>query len=436
MTQRCDVVVVGAGLAGLAAARQLSIHGVDVTVIEAAEAVGGRVRTDRVDGFTMDRGFQLYNPAYPEAARVLDHQALDLRPLVRGVDVVRTGRRGRTVLHLADPRSPRNWHASTLSRAAGSVKGKAAFAAYALSASRLRGREFDRRPDEPAQVALARAGVDATLIDEVIKPFLTGVFLEPHLMTSRRFMDAVLASFVKGTPSLPSQGMQEIPEQLYAALPDHSVRLSTPAESIAAHRVDTPDGRLQARAVILATDATNAHRLLPSANIETRGNGVITYYHAVSADELAEPLSRGRSILTVDAQRRGPVINTVPLSYAVPTYSPAGFVLVSSSTLDDGFYDDVDGRAEGAVLAHLSYLYGVDTSRWRLLARYSIPYALPSMRPPLHIATRERSGPVILAGDHTATASIQGAMLSGRRAADEALDRLGIRRPDERRVVA
>ncbi len=432
MTQRCDVVVVGAGLAGLAAARQLSIHGVDVIVVEAAEAVGGRVRTDRVDDFTLDRGFQLYNPAYPEAARVLDHQALDLRPLVRGVDVVRTGRRGRTVLHLADPRSPRNWHASTLARAAGSVRGKAAFAAYALSASRLRGRDFDRRPDEPAQVALARAGVDATMIDEVIKPFLTGVFLEPHLMTSRRFMDAVLASFVKGTPSLPSQGMQAIPEQLHAALPDHSVRLATPAESIAAHRVDTPDGRIQARAVILATDAMNARRLLPTASIQTLGNGVTTYYHAVRADELAKPLARGRSILTVDAQRRGPVINTVPLSYAVPTYSPADMVLVSSSTLDDG----VESGIEGDVRAHLSYLYGVDTSRWRLLARYSIPYALPSMRPPLRITPRERSGPVILAGDHTATASIQGAMVSGRRAADEALDRLGIRRPDERRVVA
>jgi len=122
MTARCDVVVVGAGLAGLAAARQLSIHGVDVSIVEAADTVGGRVRTDSVDGFTLDRGFQLYNPAYPEAARVLDHEALDLKPLVRGMNVVRTGKRGRTMLHLADPRSPLNWHASALSPAAGSPR--------------------------------------------------------------------------------------------------------------------------------------------------------------------------------------------------------------------------------------------------------------------------------------------------------------------------
>lgn len=428
MTPRCDVVVVGAGLAGLAAARQLAIFGADVRVIEASDAVGGRVRTDRVDGFTLDRGFQLYNPAYPEAARVLDHDALGLRPLVRGVDIVRTGRRGRNVLHLADPRSPRNWHASTLARSAGTIKGKAAFAAYALKAARLHGREFDERPDEPAQVALARAGIDATMIDEVITPFLTGVFLEPHLMTSRRFMDAVLASFVKGTPSLPSAGMQAIPEQLHAALPDGVVQLSTRAESIGTDHVETPDGRIEARVVIVATDAPNTARLLPEATISTRGNSVTTWYHAVQGHDLVVPLARGRSILTVDAQRKGPVINTVPLSYAVPSYSPAGSVLVSSSTLTEA--------SEPDVRSHLAYLYGVDTTTWQVVGRYTIPYALPSMRPPLYISGQTTQGQVILAGDHTATASIQGAMVSGRRAADLALDRLGISKPDGRRVAA
>jgi hypothetical protein len=406
----------------------LAIFGADVRVIEAADAVGGRVRTDKVDGFTLDRGFQLYNPAYPEAARVLDHQALDLRPLVRGVDIVRTGRRGRSVLHLADPRSPRNWHASTLTPSAGTIKGKAAFAAYALKAARLRGRQFDQRPDEPAQVALARAGIDATMIDEVIKPFLTGVFLEPHLMTSRRFMDSVLASFVKGTPSLPGAGMQAIPEQLHAALPDGVVQLSTLAVSVGADHVETNKERFEAAVVIVATDAPSADQLLPEATIATLGNSVTTWYHAVRTDDLTEPLARGRSILTVDAQRRGPVINTVPLSYAVPSYSPDEMVLVSSSTLEI--------TSETNVRSHLAYLYGVDTTTWELLTHYTIPYALPSMRPPLHVSTPAPSGPVILAGDHTTTASIQGAMVSGRRAADHALNRLGIRRPDGRRVLA
>ena len=92
--------------------------------------------------------------------------------------------------------------------------------------------------------------------------------------------------------------------------------------------------------------------------------------------------------------------------------------------------------AEREVREHLSFLYGASTATWEYLAHYPIPYALPSMRAPLRVAGARGFGPVILAGDHRATASIQGAMVSGRRAADEALDRLGIRRPDERRVVA
>lgn len=427
---RSDVVVVGAGLAGLSAARQMSIHGAEVIVVEAASNVGGRVRSDVVDGFTLDRGFQLYNPAYPEPARVLDHDALALRPLVRGMDVVRTDSRGRRVTHLGDPRSPRSWHVSALSRSAGTVGGKARFLAYARGVARLRGSQFDSRPDEPAQVALARAGIDATLIDEVIKPFLTGVFLEPHLMTSRRFMDVVLASFVKGTPSLPAKGMQAIPDQLHRSLPEGTVRTNVRVHGVGSDHVDTDDGRIDATVVIVATDAPSAATLVPQADIRTEANSVTTWYHSVRTSDLTEPLAGGRSVLSVDALRRGPVINTVPLSYAIPEYAPAGHVLVSSSVLG------VDTATEAQVRDHLSLVYGASTATWEYLEHYSIRYALPSMRVPLRVAGRPEYGPIILAGDHQATASIQGAMVSGRRAADEALDRLGIRRPDERRVLA
>jgi len=434
MAQTHDVVIVGAGLAGLAAARQLAIHGADVRVVEAADAVGGRVRSDHIDGFTLDRGFQLYNPAYPEAARVLDHQALDLHSLVRGMDIVRRDRRDRrdrrNVVHLGDPRSARNWHLSALSPAAGTVRGKASFAAYAWQASRLHGAQFDEREDEPAQVALARAGLDATLIDQVLKPFLTGVFLEPHLMTSRRFMDAVLASFVKGTPALPAAGMQAIPEQLHDALPPGSVLLSTPATAVGADFVDTDSGRMKASVVIVATDAPHTTKLLPGAGIVAAGNSVTTWYHTVAASELPRPLAGGRSVITVEAQRSGPVINTVPLTYSVPSYAPDGQVLVSTSALG------ADAEREQQVREQLGRLYSVDTSSWQVLAAYPIEYALPSMRGPLSLAPPRFDEPVLIAGDHRATASIQGAMVSGRRAADCALHRLGIRRADERRVVA
>jgi len=436
MSERFDVVIVGAGLSGLSAARELSIHGVDVCVLESADAVGGRVRSDHVDGFTLDRGFQLYNPAYPEAARVLDHEALNLHGLVRGMDIVLKSRRGRSVLHVGDPRSLSNWHVSALSPKVGTVTGKAKFANYARQAAKLRGRQFDQRPDEPAQVALARAGIDATMIDHVIKPFLTGVFLEPHLMTSRRFMDAVLASFVKGTPSLPAAGMQAIPDQLHHALPEGTVHLSTPVHAIGANFVTTDDGTVDATVVIVATDAPHAASLLADAGVDTElntsANSVTTWYHAVSTESLPEPLAGGRSVLSVNSDNSGRVINTVPLTYAVPSYSPDGSILISTSTL--GVDDSVE--AESAVRRELAFLYGTDTSTWERIGQYAIGYALPSMRGPLTIGSAPAQGPVVLAGDHRATASIQGAMVSGRRAADAAFNRLGVVLPEERRLTA
>jgi phytoene dehydrogenase-like protein len=98
---KVDVAIVGAGLSGLAAARQLSIHGFSTAVFEADSRVGGRIQSDHHDsGAIMDRGFQLYNPAYPEAARVLDHSALDLRAFSSAVISCTTHGN----IKLADPR--------------------------------------------------------------------------------------------------------------------------------------------------------------------------------------------------------------------------------------------------------------------------------------------------------------------------------------------
>jgi hypothetical protein len=394
-------IVVGAGLAGLAAARQLSIHGVDVTVLEAADSVGGRIRTDLVDGYQLDRGFQLYNPAYPEAARVLDHEALHLHALTRGLIVALDGGHAR----LADPRSAIGWIPDALSRQTGALTAKLAFARYALETARTPTDALMAREDVPAQVALVRAGADAKLLDRVLRPFLAGVFLEPMLLTSRRFMDLILTSFVRGTPSLPAAGMQAIPEQLHAALPDGTVRFGERITDISSLRAD---------AIIVAVDPPRAAALLPGIDVPP-ARSVTTWYH-VADDRLTD----GRSVLVVDGLDRGPVINTVALTNQVPSYAPGGRTLVSTSTLDMS-------ADESAIRQHLAMLYGTDTRQWELLARYPIEYALPAMQSPFALRKPVDLGNgLFIAGDHRESASIQGAMVSGRRAADAALQHNGI----------
>lgn len=413
MTEQHDVVIIGAGLAGLAAARQLSIHGIDVVVLDSADSVGGRVRSDVVDDFILDRGFQLYNPSYPEASRVLDHSALHLQPLVPGV-VVCTGDNR---IHLGDPRRKPGWALQGASPRIGSALSKMRFAKYAWKQSRRPVVEIERAADRDAFSALRAAGIDSTFIESVLRPFLTGVFLEPDLVTSQRFLDLVLRSFIRGVPSVPAAGMQAIPVQLAGSLPEGSVRLGSRVTGTTGARVRTDGDDYEARAVIVATDPITAATLIPGLTIPS-GNAVTTWYHSTSAR-----LTDGEGVLVVDGERRGPVINSVAISNAASDYAPAGRTLVSTSTLGT----DSSLQTEQKVREHLSILHGTSTRDWELIRSYAIPYALPAMLPPLQIRHSVDLGDgLFIAGDHRDTASIQGAMVSGRRSADAVLSRLGV----------
>ena len=412
-----DVVIIGAGLAGLSAARHLAIHGVDVAVLESGDDVGGRVRTDVVDGVRLDRGFQVFNPAYPEAARVLDYEALDLRPFTKGVIALTD--QGPT--RLGDPRGMAAWAPDTLSRRSGRLPGKLRFARYVWQNARRSRAERESAPDMPSDVALLSAGTGPDLLDTVLRPFLSGVFLEDRLETSRRFLDLVLLSFVKGQPSVPAAGMQAIPNQLRDALPAGTVRLGVTVEQVDDGIVHTSDGSVRARTVIVATDPQAAARLLPDLHVPP-GRDVTTWYYL--ADARPDLLTAGEPTIVVDGRaQRGPVVNTVVLTHAAPSYASDGRVLVSASVL--GLHDDA--AMEAVVRGHLAQLYGVGTRSWQHVATYPIRYALPAMTPPFEVRRPVSLGEwLFVAGDHRDTGSIQGAMVSGRRAADAALLRLGL----------
>ena len=408
------VVVVGAGLSGLAAARYLSSRGIPVTVFDSADAVGGRMRTDVVDGYRLDRGFQLYNPAYPEGARVLDHDALNLRPFVAGARIVveRGGRR--RVERVADPRRQPSWAVPSLLARIGSPLAIARFGAYAAACAVRSVPSLGTTPDVTTEEALRRAGVDRTLMETVLRPFLSGVFLESELATSRRFLDVVLKSFVRGTPAVPALGMQRIPEQLAAGT---NVRLGHRVAAVSARGVDVVDGDSHtADAVIVATDPTTAASLVPEIRAPA-AHSVTTWYYR--PDCAPQDLADGHAVLTLDGSHRGPLVNTVVLSHAAPDYAPAGNALVAASAL--GVWDGPDAT----VREHLAWLYGVPTRRWDLIGSYPIPYALPAMPVPFELRRPVRTAEgVYVAGDHRDTSSIQGALVSGRRAAQAVLKEL------------
>lgn len=396
-----DVVVIGAGLAGLTCAVELSRAGLDVAVLEASDGVGGRIRTDRVDDMLLDRGFQLLNPAYPALRGLVDLPALDLQRFGAGV-LVASGAE-RTVL--ADPvRSPRDvlhaLHGST-----GSLPEKLRFASYALGCAVATPDRLRARPDVAYGSALDRAHVTGALRRSVLEPFLAGVVGEDDQQTSRRFVDMLLRTFTRAAPGLPAEGMQALPEQVADQLPADCLHLGVRAESAARGVVCSDSGQWAGRFVVVATDPVAAGNLtaLPAPLMR----GLTTYYHRVESSPSRRPL------LHLDGDRRGPVVNTAVVSDVARTYC-LGAALVASTVLGA----DHGPSTVGVVERQLAAVYGADVSGWELVRTYRIPEALPAMLPPLNMRQPVSLGDrLFVTGDHRDTASIQGAIVSGRRTA-------------------
>ena len=405
------VIVVGAGLAGLACAQRLNQAGVAVQILEASDAVGGRVRTDMLDGFRCDRGFQLLNPAYPVLDRVLDPAELDLRAFGAGIVVAHGSQRS----VLADPRRLPARLPATLAAPLGSVAEKLRFARWAGRSLRPI-RRILSEPDRTLAEDLDRTGLTGRLRTGVVEPFLAGVLAEEDGSTSAHFAALLLRSFVLGSPAVPSLGMGRLPELIAASLPAGALRLNTIVRSVTAHWVRTAEEELAARAVVVATDPDCAAEL--SGIPRPAMKALSTFWHTV-----AEPPSPQR-LLHLDADRRGPVINTAVLTAVAPTYAPAGRSLIATTVLGAG----TSGEVELAARRHAAAIYGSDPDCWELVTSHSIAAALPAQPPPLVVRRPVAlANGIFVAGDHRDTASIQGALVSGRRAATAVLAALPVR---------
>ena len=415
------VVIVGAGVAGLAAAISLSNAGLAVRIFEASDAVGGRVRTDTVDGpggrYLLDRGFQVYLSGYQDAGALLDLDALDLRAFEPGAIVMLGGKAHTVVDPLRRPLRALKMLGSPIASPTDAVCAAGLHAE--LCARPLRAGAQDAAwsvAERSSEDALRDAGLSDRAIESFYRPFFGGVFFDRSLRTSARMLAFTYRNFAKGRACVPAEGMGRISEQMASRLPVGSIELNATVDRVEPDAVTVGGRRIEASAVIVATESNAARRLvadLSHAEDADDWNATATLFF--SADRPPVP----DATLVLDGDGTGPINHLAVPSNASAAYAPTGRAVIYANAVGEAAAWP-EAQLVDRASAQMQRWFGPEAANWHLLRTLRIPRALPRrFSPALEPVQRPVETPsgVFVCGDHRENGSINGAASSGVRAA-------------------
>lgn len=416
-----DVVVIGAGLAGLSCARELAKAGMRVQVLEAADAPGGRIRTDVVDGFRLDRGFQVLLTEYPEAKRVLNYDALTLKNFVPGALV----RHGGKFHRFADPSREFRKAVDFVFDPVVPLGDKWRIAKLRKESVNSKEWQFYAMQEETTRTWLRKQGFSPEIMERFFEPFFGGVFLERNLSTSARWFCWLFRMFALGYAAVPELGMEQIPAQLAAGLPSGMLKCGaavTAIEKVGKYwRVDAGGaGAFPTKQVVMAAREPEARALLtkvhkPGATPDRVWNKTTTIYYGASES----PVDEAAIVLNGEGAAAGPVNHMAVMNMVSPAYAPSGGHLICANVV--GIAPESNDEMEALevdVRRQLRAWFGLQVHRWEVLAGYPIAHALPMQSTFQAAKSAATDGGIVLCGDYFTTASIQGALLSGSKAAE------------------
>ena len=405
-----DVIIVGAGLSGLSAAVHLHRQGRKVLILEASDRAGGRVKTDSVDGFILDRGFQVLLTAYPEAKKLLNYKDLQLCKMLPGATVLYDG----GTFEIADPfRRPKALF-STLFAPVGTILDKINTLWLKNKLQKMSIDTIFTQPEQTTLQQLSDYGFSQKMIQRFYKPFLSGIYLENQLTTSNRMFDFVMKMFSDGDVAIPALGMEEIPKQLVSQLPESSIQYYKKVSKIVENTLILEDGTtFEANQIIIATNANElTKQFLP--NQKTTAQQVTNvYFEAHTA-----PTKKAIVVLNASSTKKW-VNNLTVLSNVSKMYAPPEKVLVSISY--NGLAPIEDFELAENMKKELEQWYGKQVHDWKMIKTYRIDYALPiqdSVKNELSISEIKISDTLFICGDYLLNGSVNAAFKTGRLVAE------------------
>ena len=404
------ITIIGAGISGLTAAVFLNKNGFEVQILEASDRAGGRIKTDIINGFRLDQGFQVLLTEYPETKALLDYEKLNLKRFLPGATVLYDGGQ----FQIADPfRRPSALFAS-LFAPVGSLKDKLNTFFLKNKLVKIAVPDIFNQPQTNTISQLKKYGFSQKMIDRFYKPFFSGIFLENNLKTSSNMFDFVMKMFSQGDAAIPELGMEEIPKQLVTMLPENSIQFNVKVTSIENNKIICENGQIfETDKIIIATEATGfASNYIPKTK-QKFSQVTNVYFEAKIA-----PTNKAVVVLNASNTKKW-VNNMTVMTNISKKYAPQGKVLIAVSL--NGIPEIDDATLAENMRTELKTWYGNQLNDWKMIKTYRIKYALPNQdRVSNELSETEMKidKNLFICGDHLLNGSINAAMKSGRLVAE------------------
>jgi protoporphyrinogen oxidase len=405
----CKIHIVGAGISGLIAARVLEDHGFSPVIIESTDSAGGRVKTDIINGFQLDHGFQVLLTAYPAAQKYLDFESLELQRFLPGASIFKNKKQK----VIGDPLRDISFLFPTLFSGIGSVLDKLKIVKLNRYLKKKNIADIFSDKEQSTYSYLKDYGFSNEIISDFFKPFFSGIFLESELETSSRMFEFIYKMFGEGDAAIPKAGIQAIPNQLLRNLKNTIFKYNAKVVSIKDGEIILDDStRLESHFTIVATDASSLIANLKKQSIKWKSCDTLYF-------QTERRVIKNKLIGLVP--KEGTLINNIFYHTSLGTLSKPSKELISVTVVDNQNLSNetLIERVKGELKIHC------DIDSCSFIKKYSIPMALPKLEDLKYemLASKTRvTEKLFLAGDTQLNGSLNAAIISGERAAFGVMD--------------